>query len=333
MSSYPLFFILCLAGSSVSLLILKRSLPASFLAAGFNSRSNHTTAARQIGGLACIPVCVCAIIIAGVTSIITVMLSISLSIAAMMLWVTGYLDDKNELSVRIRLAVQLISAMIALYGLGENFRLFPDLHPHWIETSLLCIVILSSINIANFMDGIDWMTVSGLGLPLLLLSIMSIFLLPDPSIAILGLTLSGALAGFALFNRPPALIFLGDSGSLPLGLLASITLLLFAAHAGIIPALILMLYYILDSASTIILRLRKAENILKSHSSHAYQKAKRSGKSVYYITGSIAGLNISLGIISALIVTFNTIEVQITGLFVALILTGLLIRHFRKERS
>ncbi len=222
MLSYLLTFIFCLVASAILLLTLKYTLPASFLSAGFNARSNHTTPARQIGGLACIPVCVCALLIVTMTGMIPARLGISLSIAALLVWVAGYIDDRKELSVRARLPVQVLASIIAIYGLGENFRLLPQLLPYWLEAMLLCVALLGSMNVTNFMDGLDWLTASGLGIPLFLLGLVSACLLQDPVLAVLAFAASGAVAGFAVFNRPPALIFLGDSGSLPLGLKSKI---------------------------------------------------------------------------------------------------------------
>ncbi|MCR2446275.1 hypothetical protein NSP53_23305, partial [Salmonella enterica] len=89
--------------------------------------------------------------------------------------------------------------------------------------------------------------------------------------------------------------------------------------------------YILDAGSTIILRLSKGENILHAHSSHAYQIAKRSGKSVYFVTGSLALLNLILGAITAATLWSSTFIGQLSGLIIALVLTALLILYFRQK--
>lgn len=330
MSLYMLIFAFSFIFSALLLYILKHKLPADFLAAGFYPRSNHAQPARQLGGLACIPACICAIIIAGYADIIPLTLSLSLTLAAILLWVTGYLDDKNELPVNVRFPLQILAAIIAVYALGSNFRLFPNLLPNWLEVALLCVALMGSTNVANFMDGLDWLTVTGIGIPLCISGLIAGLLLQDPTIATIALAMSGALAGFAIYNRHPASIFLGDSGSLPLGLITGVVFLLFAAQTGIIPALILPLYYILDAGSTIVLRLRKGENILQAHSSHAYQIAKRAGKSVHTVTSNIAALNILLGLITTAIIMQGSIMAQLIGLSLAVIATGLLILHFRK---
>lgn len=326
-----LIFISCLALTCLLLLLLTHFTTQDFLAAAISSRSNHSTAARQLGGLAYIPIFCAAITLAMPAGLIPLRLGGSLVFSCLLLCVTGYLDDKNELSVRIRLFLQLAAAACALYGLGGQYRLLPAYLPYPAEYFLLIIAILSCINVTNFMDGLDWLTVSGVGIPLFLLGLIAACFLQDNSITVIAFAASGALAGFALFNHPPARIFSGDSGSLPLGLISAVALLLFAQQAGIIPALILPLYYIVDAASTIMLRLYKGENILQAHSAHAYQIAKRSGMSVYKITGSIALLNLALGTIAAILVALPNTSGHIAGLIFALLLTGLLIKYFRRK--
>ncbi len=328
---FVLIFILCFVLTGLVLLFLARCTAADFLAATVSARSNHSTSARQLGGLAYIPVFMIAIALAIMAGFIPRQTGGGLISACLILWITGYLDDRNELSVPVRLLLQLVAAACALYGFGSHYRLLPAFLPYPVEYILLLIAILGSINISNFMDGLDWLTVSGAGIPLLLLGLIAAYFLQDDVISIIAFAVSGALAGFAIFNHPPARIFSGDSGSLPLGLISAFALLLFARQAGIIPALILPLYYIADASTTIVLRLRKGENILQAHSAHAYQIARRSGMSVYRITGSIALLNLSLGAIAAMVVNLQSTESHIAGLCLALLLTSLLLIYFRRS--
>src|ERR1700709_555553 len=87
------------------------------------------------------------------------------------------------------------------------------------ERGLLLLAGLWFVNLVNFMDGLDWMTVAeivpitgamaGLGS-------LGEF---SSSATLVAAALCGAMLGFAPFNRPVAKIFLGDVGSLPIGLL------------------------------------------------------------------------------------------------------------------
>ena len=91
------------------------------------------------------------------------------------------------------------------------------------------------------------------------------------------LTLCGATIGFAPFNRPIARLFLGDVGSLPIGLLLGWLLILFAGTGHIAAALLLPLYYVADTTITLIRRLIMGRKITQAHRDHFYQLAVRRG--------------------------------------------------------
>src|SRR5262249_61529447 len=87
-----------------------------------------------------------------------------------------------------------------------------------------------SSDLVNFMDGIDWMTVAEVVPVTAALWIASWFGALTPVDAALAIAVAGAMLGFAPFNRPVARLFLGDVGSLPLGLLLFWLLLRLAAR-------------------------------------------------------------------------------------------------------
>ena len=103
--------------------------------------------------------------------------------------------------------------------------------PWWLERALLVLGGLWFVNLVNFMDGIDWMTVAEavpISAGVVLLGIAGG--LPAPAV-IVALALLGAMIGFAPFNRPVARLFLGDVGSLPIGLLLGWLLVLWRGAA------------------------------------------------------------------------------------------------------
>ncbi|URQ74234.1 MAG: glycosyltransferase family 4 protein [Candidatus Ochrobactrum gambitense] len=317
--------VLCVLG----VVILSRLLPATFLAARMNSRSNHTVAARQIGGLALIPATLAALLIFGADLEIANRLLLCLIGASTLLWVVGGLDDRYELSEIIRLGSQLLAACVVLYGLGPDFRLLADVLPHWLEAALIVFSLLIAINVTNFMDGLDLMTVAGLGLPLAGVALLAALGLAGMESGGLSAATAGGLLGFACFNRPPARVFLGDSGSLPLGLITGTALLLLARETHIVVALILPLYYILDAGSTIIMRLSQGENILKAHSKHAYQVAKRAGWSVLKVVGHVALLNLILIACAVALLALDHLITRVAFLLVAMVATLVLLLDFR----
>ena len=80
--------------------------------------------------------------------------------------------------------------------------------------------------------------------------------------ALVALALCGAMVGFAPFNRPVARLFLGDVGSLPIGLLLGWLLILLAGSGHLAAALLLPLYYLADATITLLRRSANGEPVL-----------------------------------------------------------------------
>jgi UDP-N-acetylmuramyl pentapeptide phosphotransferase/UDP-N-acetylglucosamine-1-phosphate transferase len=89
------------------------------------------------------------------------------------------------------------------------------------------------------------------------------------------------IIGLAPFNRPVARLFLGDVGSLPIGLLLGWLLVLLAGHGYLAAALLLPLYYLTDATITLLRRLMRSVPITQAHRSHYYQRALANGLSVF----------------------------------------------------
>ncbi len=106
-------------------------------------------------------------------------------------------------------------------------------------------------------------------------------------------------------------------------------MLLLARETHIVVALVLPLYYILDAGTTIVMRAAQGENILKAHSKHAYQIAKRSGWSVPKVVAHVALLNtILIACVVALLALDHPLA-QLTFLLVAAVATLILLLDFR----
>jgi UDP-N-acetylmuramyl pentapeptide phosphotransferase/UDP-N-acetylglucosamine-1-phosphate transferase len=166
--------------------------------------------------------------------------------------------------------------------------------PWWVERAGLLVGLLWFINLVNFMDGIDWMTVAEV-VPLT----ASVVLLGQmeslaPPSTILGLALLGAMLGFAPFNKPVARLFLGDVGSLPIGLLLGWLLLQLARGGQPAAALLLPLYYLADATVTLLRRIAAREPFWQAHRSHFYQRAGDRGFSVPEIVRTVFVTNLFL---------------------------------------
>src|SRR6202158_813617 len=114
------------------------------------------------------------------------------------------------------------------------------------------------------------------------------------SATIVAAALGGAMIGFAPFNRPVAKIFLGDVGSLPIGLLLGWGLLELVYRRHLAAAFLLPLYYLADSTVTLLRRLAQREVVWIAHRSHFYQRATDSGRTVFRIVSEVFALNVGL---------------------------------------
>jgi UDP-N-acetylmuramyl pentapeptide phosphotransferase/UDP-N-acetylglucosamine-1-phosphate transferase len=150
------------------------------------------------------------------------------------------------------------------------------------------------VNLVNFMDGLDWMTVAEV-VPITAALAVIGFLgtLPWQDI-VLSVAICGAMIGFAFFNRPVATLFLGDVGSLPIGLLIGWLLLQLAGSGARAAAILLPLYYLADSLITLIRRAIRGEPVWQAHRTHFYQRATDHGFRVMEIVSRVFVVNVIL---------------------------------------
>ena len=135
------------------------------------------------------------------------------------------------------------------------------------------------------------------------------------SIGFLALALLGAMLGFAVFNKHPARVFLGDAGSLPIGLLLAF-MLIFVAGSNLAAALLLALYTMSDSIITLIRRAANREHIFTAHRSHYYQRAVIAGMTPPQVTARIFVLGLLLAslAVTAVILNSTIADVLLLGL-------------------
>jgi len=136
------------------------------------------------------------------------------------------------------------------------------------------------------------------------------------------------MLGFAPFNRPVAKIFLGDVGSLPIGLLLGWMLLDLAYHQQLAAALILPLYYLADATATLVRRALNREPVWQAHRSHFYQRATDNGFSVARVVTNVFRTNILLAVLAGLSAYFKSGLVDAIALAVAAALVAKLLVRF-----
>jgi UDP-N-acetylmuramyl pentapeptide phosphotransferase/UDP-N-acetylglucosamine-1-phosphate transferase len=218
---------------------------------------------------------------------------IALSIAALLLALIGAVDDIRTLSAAPRLLMHFLAVGLVIAMLPDDFNVVPGL-PKAVERALLLFGGVYFVNLVNFMDGLDLMTVAEV-VPVtagvILLGFNGAEWVPATLVAV---ALLGAMLGFAPFNRPVARLFLGDVGSLPIGLLLGWLILMLAGQGYLAAALLLPLYYLADATVTLARRIVRREKIWEAHRSHFYQLATERGFTVTEIIGRVLLVNAAL---------------------------------------
>jgi UDP-N-acetylmuramyl pentapeptide phosphotransferase/UDP-N-acetylglucosamine-1-phosphate transferase len=328
--------IACAAALTATLILWLRPWLLRYAMARPNARSSHTAPTPQGGGIAVIAAF---LVVASVSLFATGLWSADMMTgmttvfaATMLIAVLGAVDDVRPIEVIPRLLVQILAVAVVIAILPADFQMTPFL-PWWIERVLLVLGGLWFVNLVNFMDGLDWMTVVEF-IPLTGgLVLLGAFGALPPYAVVCALALLGALIGFAPFNRPVARLFLGDVGSLPLGLLAGWLLALLANKGHLAAAILLPLYYLMDATITLFRRLARGERVWQAHRSHFYQRATDNGFTVSQVVAHVFGLNIALVGLAALCVRVNTPAVEITAFVVGVVIVGWLLMRFSRKQT
>ena len=147
------------------------------------------------------------------------------------------------------------------------------------------------------------------------------------------MALCGGMIGFAPFNRPVAQLFLGDVGSLPIGLLLTWLLILLAGSGHLAAALLLPLYYLADATITLLRRFIKGESVMKAHRSHFYQRALDNGFSVPAVVARVFLVNVLLIGLAATTLLSAAPVVHAAALAAGCIIVGLLLVRLSQPRQ
>ena len=243
-------------------IVLLRSPLAQRLIDRPNERSLHAEPTPRVGGIAVVLAAVpIAAWMAGEP--LALVLAWAVALAAVSL-----ADDYRSLPVVIRLAAHLLAAWAATLELGAAAAI----------SVLVAFAIAWMTNLFNFMDGADGlaggMAVIGFGAYALAAHAAG-----ASALALVSIAIASASAGFLAHNFPPARVFLGDAGSVPLGFLAgALGFAGYAQHAW--PAwfpVIVFSPFIVDASITLLRRIARGERVWRAHRTHYYQRLVLSG--------------------------------------------------------
>jgi UDP-N-acetylmuramyl pentapeptide phosphotransferase/UDP-N-acetylglucosamine-1-phosphate transferase len=318
------------------LIVLLRPVFMRFALAVPTARSSHYTLTPQWGGIAVVGatlgVTACALIfLPGLSGDAVARLGLVLG-AALLLAAVGAVDDMRNLGVAPKLLGQAAAVAMVIAALPPDLRVLPEL-PVSIERALVFIGGIWFVNIVNFMDGIDWMLVAEVVPITLGVAVVGALSGLPPEALIVALALNGAMLGFAPFNRPVARLFLGDMGSLPIGLLTGWLLLLVASSGQRTAAVLLPLYFVADTTLTLLRRARAGERLWEAHRTHFYQRAGDAGLRTVEIVGRIFAVNLGLVALAVVSVIGGSIVVDVVTVLLGAVLVAWLLVSLARGRS
>ena len=239
--------------------------------------------------------------------------NISMLAGATIIVLLGVFDDIYDLPAMKKLVVQLVAAAVAVLG-GNKIYFFSrlmSLGGHWdlgvlsIPVTLLWIVLIT--NAVNLIDGLD-----GLAAGVSTISCVSLVIIAlvysNPGVAIITSALAGGCIGFLPYNRPPAKIFMGDTGSTLLGYVMAVASIqglfkFYAIISFVIPFLMLGVP-IFDTCFAILRRLARGQSPMAPDRGHIHHRlidmgfTQKQAVAVLYLISAILGL-------SAVVLTTN----------------------------
>lgn len=226
-----------------------------------NERSSHDSRTPTVGGIAiALPV----LVLLGWAAASGDGLALALLVAAAGLALVGLIDDVWNLAAAPRFLCQILAVGLLLWQLSPE--------THWVGWLLIGFLMLWHVNLFNFMDGID-----GIAGVQVLLFCVGVQLLAggfDGLPGSLTWVISGATLGFLAFNWPPARLFMGDVGSLFLGLLIAVLVALLDQRQILtfIPSIIVLTGFWFDASYTLCVRMLTGQPFTRPHRSHLYQR-------------------------------------------------------------
>lgn len=226
----------------------------------------------------------------------------------------GMVDDRYELSARFRLVGQFLISCIFVYALEVHFHSFGDLfgigelNPGWLGYPLAVLSIMAAINAMNMMDGMD-----GLVGSIAMVSFIGLVALfganGNTTFQYLCMTFIGSTGAFLIFNlwgarKPKRIgkIFMGDSGSMFMGLSLGVLLIYGSqgesAAFSPVTALWFVLLPITDMFTIMYRRVKRGRSPMapdRTHIHHIILRAGFSAKQTLYIMLCVQGLFVVVG--------------------------------------
>lgn len=259
-----------------------------------NARSLHTRPTPRTGGLAIVVSFVMGLLLVETTGWAGMKLEHASETTSADMWLlilgstlalgaVSFWDDRRTLSPGIRFILHGLAAVAVVWGAGLTVTAvtIPSVGVISLKSLAAPLTLLGIMwvtNLYNFMDGLDGfaggMTVLGFGTLGYLAWVGG-----SREVMLLAVMISAAAGGFLFFNLPPARIFMGDVGSVPLGFLAA-SLAVLGVRDGVfdlwVPVLIFS-PFVVDATATLFQRLLRGAKVWQAHREHYYQRLVLAG--------------------------------------------------------
>lgn len=238
-----------------------------------NARSSHTRQTPKTGGVALALGAAAGVFVGQVLGIASLDSSwIAVLVGALALGILGLADDRWDLGVGRRLAVEFVVATVVMSVILPSEGTTGTVLTVFLA-GLLVVAVVGMMNIFNFMDGIDGIA-GATGA-----ASAGVWIILDfgPMTTVAGVAVLGGSVGFLLLNWAPAKVFMGDTGSLFLGFLIAATTVRLAVQDPSIGAIaaVPLAPFAADGVLTLIRRWNADEPITEAHRDHCYQRMAR----------------------------------------------------------
>jgi UDP-N-acetylmuramyl pentapeptide phosphotransferase/UDP-N-acetylglucosamine-1-phosphate transferase len=291
-----------------------------------NDRSNHKVPILRGGGLGLVLVnSALGIRIAMVdySAVGLLYLVLSIVIAAV-----SFYDDRYSMRWYLRLAVQIgVSSCFVIFLFERNLPEDLAITSWRFIFGLAAIFYVTGYqNAFNFMDGINGLAASQAVLNCV--GLIGICLAAriniDRPVFLFAAVLAGSAGGFLPHNFPKAKMFLGDVGSVTLGFAIASLSLWIVLEVGIwmiVPLVALHSNFVLDTAVTLLRRIRQGKKPYEAHREHYYQLLVRSGRSHLFVTALEVALQIVIIVAFCFVVSvrrdFPWLFLWLSGVWIA----------------
>lgn len=249
-----------------------------------NMLKKHEKVTPYLGGLAIYLSFVSSILILSLIGLINISYElIGLIISSTIVFILGLIDDIKHLTPRDKFLGQLIAAIVFIHLVGKT-SLFNIELVDFMFTLLWLVGVSNAVNLIDIMDGLAAGVVSIIALNFGCLSIMT----GSSTLGIISLLLAGSCIGFLKYNFNPAIIFMGDAGSLFIGfIIATIPVMVFWDTPNVYHVLLPILISIVPIGEIILLiimRKKAGRSVFSGSRDHFALRLRKLGFTVKQIT-------------------------------------------------